>query len=171
VRIPAQRQEVSDVLIHELTDEECAAVLERTSLGRLGYTEGTQPFIVPTFFAFDREANRVFAFSHVGRKIEAMRVNPRVCLEVEDIHDNGRWTTVLAIGRFREIGRDERDLDTRLHAERLLQRRPEWWLPGAARVASREHDRTLVYEISINRLSGRRAARERAFDDDWIATA
>ena len=33
-----------------------------------------------------------------------MRLNPKVCLQVEEIVDKDRWATVVAIGRFEEIG-------------------------------------------------------------------
>ena len=97
-----------------------------------------------------------------------MRVNPRVCLEVERIADKDHWTTVQAVGRFREIATNDR---FRIRAEQLLQRRPEWWLPGVARTGSQPRDRAVVYEIRIDRLTGRRAARARAAQDIWPATA
>ena len=157
--------------MHELSVTECAAVLERTSLGRLGYTEGSQPFIVPTYFAFDREANSLYAFSSVGRKIRAMGVNPRVCLEVEDILAEDHWTTVLVVGRFREIRRHARDAERRDRAEAFLQRRPGWWIPGVAKVGTQQRDRTVTYEIAIDRVTGRRTARGGRATADQAAIA
>jgi hypothetical protein len=48
-----------------------------------------------------------------------------------------------------------------LRAERLFQRRREWWLPAAAQVTSGEHHEMVVYRIQIDEFSGRRASRER----------
>ena len=87
------------MLIHELSREECAEVLSRTDLGRLGCTRFDQPYIVPIHFSFDPDRNCVYAFSTIGQKIEWMRQNPKVCLEVEEIAEKDHWTTVLAIGR------------------------------------------------------------------------
>ena len=61
-----------------------------------------QPDVVPIYFSFDREELCVYAFSTVGQKIEWMRNNPKVCLEVEDITDKDHWTTVIVIGRYAE---------------------------------------------------------------------
>ena len=47
--------------------------------------------------------NCLYAFSTIGQKIEWMRENPKVCLEVEEIDDQSHWTTVLVIGRYEEI--------------------------------------------------------------------
>ena len=147
------------MLIHELTANDCAEVLRRSNLGRLACSRFDQPYIVPIHFSFDAERSCVYAFSTIGQKIEWMRENPKVCLEVEDIGDKGHWTTVLVIGRYQEIHQDE--AETRRRAERLFQERTEWWLPAAAKVGSLERHQIVVYRIQIDRISGRRAARDR----------
>ena len=149
------------MLIHELTADECADVLSRTDLGRLGCCRFGQPYIVPIHFSFDREELCAYAFSTVGQKIEWMRNNPKVCLEVEDITDRDHWTTVIVTGRYAEIGQDPDDLDARHRAERLFQQRREWWLPGAGKTTSGERARIVLYRIEVDRLTGRRAARDR----------
>ena len=155
--------EVFVVLVHELSEAECSAVLARTGFGRLGYSQLNQPFIAPTFFAFDADAEGLYAFSSVGHKVEAMRRNARVCLEVEEILDRDHWTTVLVLGRYRELRGDLPDPDraVKLRAEQLLLQRPECWLPGAARLSSAEPERAVVYQIVIDRMTGRRAQRGR----------
>ena len=151
----------STMLIHELTSDECADFLCRTNLGRLGCCRFGQPYIVPIHFSFDREELCIYAFSTVGQKIEWMRNNPKVCLEVEDITDKDHWTTVIVIGRYAEIGQDPDDLDARHRAEQLFQQRREWWLPGAGKTTSGERARIVLYRIEVDRLTGRRAAKDR----------
>lgn len=149
------------MLIRELDAEECAAVLSRTYLGRLGCARFDQPYIVPIHFSFDPDRKCVYAFSTIGQKIEWMRENPKVCLEVEDIADKDHWTTVLAIGRYEEIHQAPEEAEARRRAEEHLRQRQEWWLPGAGKVMSGEHQHMVVYRIAIDRLTGRRAARAR----------
>ena len=127
------------MLIHELTPGECAAVLSRTHLGRLGCARFDQPYIVAIHFSFDAERNCVYAFSTVGQKIDWMRENPKVCLEVDEIADKDHWTTVLVIGRYQEIHRAPDEAEARRRAEHLFQQRQEWWLPGTAKMTSHEH--------------------------------
>jgi nitroimidazol reductase NimA-like FMN-containing flavoprotein (pyridoxamine 5'-phosphate oxidase superfamily) len=148
------------MLVHELTPAECLEVLHRSDFGRLGCAHHNQPYIVPIHFSFDAIGPCVYAFSTVGQKIKWMRENPKVCIEVEDITDKDHWTTVLAFGRYEEMGDSPADKAARATAERLFQQRPEWWLPGAAKVAAGEHHAVLVYRIQITRLTGRRASRE-----------
>jgi hypothetical protein len=42
----------------------------------------------------------------------------------------------------------------------LFRERDEWWLPGAAKLGSKEHEHVIIYRISVDRVTGRRAARE-----------
>jgi uncharacterized protein len=148
------------MLIHELSAPECVAILERSDLGRLGCAHNDQPYIVPIHFSFDPARRCLYAFSTIGQKIEWMRENPKVCVEVEDVADPANWTTVLAFGRYEEMGDSLQDAAARETARRLFEGRPEWWLPAAAKVASRdERASVLIYRIQIDRLTGRRAGR------------
>ena len=147
------------MLIHELSPDECAEVLTRTQLGRLGCSRFDQPYVVPIHFSFDPERQCAYAFSAIGQKIDWMRTNPKVCLEVEELHDKNHWTTVVVTGRYEEIHQAPEEADARRRAERLFQQRPEWWLPATAKVQSGEHHHIVVFRIKIERMTGRRAAR------------
>ena len=150
------------MLIHELGAPDCMVILERSDLGRLACAHHDQPYIVPIHFSFDRERQCLYAFSAIGQKIEWMRENPKVCVEVEDLADRAQWTTVLAFGRYEEMGDSPEDQASRNAARALFEGRPEWWLPAAGKVASRdEHPSVLIYRIRIDRLTGRRAGRRR----------
>lgn len=148
------------MLVHELNEDECAEVLERSSLGRLACSRFDQPYIVPIHFAFDAERKCLYAFSTIGQKIDWMRENPKVCVEVDEMIDQFNWTSVVAFGRYEEISDARRDEDLRRQATALFQHRSNWWFPALGKLASgEEHHSTVVYRILIDRLSGRRAAR------------
>ncbi len=148
------------MLIHELTPQQCRDLLARTSLGRLACARANQPYIVPILFHFDVEANYLYSFSTLGQKIDWMRGNPKVCVEVDEIVDQFHWTTVVVFGRFEEIPDSTKESHARRRAHELFQQHPQWWLPGAAKLASgEEHDIPVVYRIHIERMTGRGAAR------------
>src|SRR4029453_18524299 len=111
------------MLVHELSAVDCVEVLKRTDLGRLGCAHDNQPYIVPIHFSFDPIGTCLYAFSTVGQKIEWMRENPKVCIEVEDIADRDHWTTVLAFGRYEEMDDSPVDKEARASAGRLFQQR------------------------------------------------
>lgn len=144
--------------IHELTPAECRDVLSRATLGRLACSRDAQPYIVPVSFAYDEPSQCLYGFSGIGRKIDWMRRNPKVCVEVEDIGDRLHWTTVVVVGRYDEIEDAPELRPLRQRALELFERRAEWWLPGAARTGPREHPSVVVYRVHIVSVTGRRAA-------------
>ena len=150
------------MLVHELTAAECEEILTRSDLGRLACARENQPYVVPIHFSFDAKRKCLYAFSTVGQKIAWMRQNPKVCVEVEDVSDKNHWITVLAFGRYEELDDSPSESGARNVAQQLFSKRPEWWLPAAAKVDSREHHAMLIYRIQIDRMTGRRASRERA---------
>ena len=148
------------MLVHELDTAECAALLQRTTLGRLGCALHDQPYVVPIFFSYDADLNCVYGFSGIGQKVIWMRENPNVCLEVEDIDDKSHWTTVVLVGRYQEIHEDPRESEARQRAARLFQKRHQWWLPGAAQVDAKPREHAVMFRIAIQQMSGRRADRQ-----------
>ena len=144
---------------HTLSTEECVDFLQDRTFGQLACSYRDQPYIVPIYFSFGSDWRRFYAFSTVGQKIEWMRQNPAVCLAIDDITDRDRWTTVLVFGRYRELRREPEDAEERRVAGGLLQKRPQWWLPAAGKVADFEHPDVVLYSIDAERFSGRRAMR------------
>ena len=65
--------------VHEMSAEECKAVLEHASLGRLGCSCENQPYVVPIHFAYD--SRYLYVFTTFGQKVKWMRANPKVCVK------------------------------------------------------------------------------------------
>ncbi|HYN06107.1 MAG TPA: pyridoxamine 5'-phosphate oxidase family protein [Vicinamibacterales bacterium] len=146
-------------MIHELTAAECRGALGRAHHGKLGCARADQPYIVPFSFYFDPREDCLYSFSALGQKIDWMRGNPKVCVEVDDIVDQFNWTTVIALGRYEEVSDSRTDTDARRRAYELFQQRSAWWLPGVAKLASgEEHPTPVIYRIRLERVTGRRAA-------------
>jgi nitroimidazol reductase NimA-like FMN-containing flavoprotein (pyridoxamine 5'-phosphate oxidase superfamily) len=146
--------------VHELDRAECEAVLRRTEMGRLACARDNQPYIVPIHFSFDLGAYCLYGFSTVGQKIEWMRENPKVCLEVAEVTDKDHWMSVVVFGRYEEVHDSLDGEGARAYAWELFRRRPEWWFPAAATVAGREPAAVVIYRIHIDQLTGRRASRD-----------
>ena len=150
------------MLIHELTREQCREVLGRAELGRLACSRFDQPYVVPIHFSFDPDSDCIYGFSTVGQKVQWMRENPKVCLEVEEIDDKNSWTTVVVFGRYEEIHQSPGGGRGPSSAPSSCSRPGrEWWLPAAAKVPGRDRHDVVVCRIQIERLTGRRTARRR----------
>jgi nitroimidazol reductase NimA-like FMN-containing flavoprotein (pyridoxamine 5'-phosphate oxidase superfamily) len=145
--------------IRELTTEECLELLNGMRMGHLACALAGQPYVVPIHFSFDPHQKRLYGFSGIGQKVSWMRQNPHVCVEVPDIADKNRWTTVLVFGRYEEIEDSPEHAETRKRVLDLFQQRPQWWLPATAKVGSREAPAVVIYQILIDRVTGRSTSR------------
>ncbi len=148
------------MVIHEMDVGECRRLLLQMNFGRLACALDNQPYVVPIYFSYDGEY--VYGFSTPGQKIEWMRANPLVCLEVDEMIDTDEWRSVLVTGRYEELIDTPELAADRARAHQALQSRERWWQYTA--VAGAEWRRKSVafepifYRIRIAHLSGHRAA-------------
>ena len=91
------------MLIREMTLEECLQMLARVRLARLACAHDNQPYVVPIYFAWDEGLRSLCAFTFPGRKVEWMRANPQVCVEVDEIVAGNQWMSVIGMGRYEEL--------------------------------------------------------------------
>ncbi len=180
-------------MIREMSKEESLRVLAGTRIARLACAHENQPYIVPVFLAyyepFAGEAC-FYGFTIPGQKLEWMRANPLVCVEVDKVETYDQWVSVIAFGRFEELpetpGRDDERLraqerpqrvpetspeilatgDERSRAFQLLKAQVMWWEPGSSTWAARVHGepakpyRPVYYKIWIDSVTGHESARE-----------
>jgi nitroimidazol reductase NimA-like FMN-containing flavoprotein (pyridoxamine 5'-phosphate oxidase superfamily) len=140
--------------VSRLNDEQCRAVLQRASLARLGCAHQNQPYVIPIDVAYDND--HLYVFSTAGQKIEWMRENPKVCVQVDEIARQGEWTSVVVNGTYQELP-EPQFTDERAQARKLLQRQQHWWLNAAAERQSSRPGRLmepLFFRIKIESMSG-----------------
>jgi nitroimidazol reductase NimA-like FMN-containing flavoprotein (pyridoxamine 5'-phosphate oxidase superfamily) len=77
------------MLVEEMTVEECQMTMSTAAFGRLASARDGQPYVVPIFFSMDGDF--AYVFSMLGQKVEWMRLNPRVCLEVGGPRSDGSY--------------------------------------------------------------------------------
>jgi len=94
--------------ILEMRNVEIYALLQRVGYGHLACCRDDQPYVLPIYYVFD--GNEIFIYTTAGLKSEIIKVNPRICLQVEEILDDGSWGSVVVIGEAKEIvDRSERE--------------------------------------------------------------
>jgi uncharacterized protein len=143
--------------VQRLSLEECRSALANAGFGRLACARDNQPYIVPTYFVVEGE--QIYAFALPGQKLDWMRENPRVCLEVDNVSEANDWVSVVVTGRYEELPDTAEHGRLRKHAHELLQQRPMWWEPGAVTVADRDTTRgfaPVYYRLNIEQLTGHR---------------
>jgi hypothetical protein len=146
--------------IHDMTEGECRAELERVSVGRLGCARDDQPYVIPMRFSYD--GAHLYGFSTLGKKIDWMRSNPLVCVEFDERTSHSQWVSVVVSGRYQALPDPPYFELARVRAHGALRKLPNWWEP--AFVATRDGQRLtpVFYRIQVMHLTGHRATPESA---------
>jgi uncharacterized protein len=144
------------MVIEEITERECSAILAATNVARLACSLNNQPYVVPLHVDLDGEF--LYSYATLGQKIEWMRQNPLVCLEVDELIAHDQWASVVVFGHYEELPHTPEYEDSRRVAERLFQRHPMWWEPASVPLGANEQRRPIVFRIRIGHLTGRRAS-------------
>jgi uncharacterized protein len=151
------------MIISDLTAKECRQLLAQSNFGRLACARDNQPYIVPIYFAY--EPDRLYAFATKGRKIEWMRANPLVCVQIDDVQSHYEWTSVIVNGRYEEFPDTLEYSQSRSEAQYQLEKRELWW--QTAYVAQRRREEPagfntpIFYCIHIEELTGLCATADR----------
>jgi nitroimidazol reductase NimA-like FMN-containing flavoprotein (pyridoxamine 5'-phosphate oxidase superfamily) len=137
--------------MRDLTREESLDLLDRAEVAHVAVIADGEPYVSP--ISFVRHGEELMLRTGPGRRLDALRHNPLICLEVTEVDDVGGWMSVIVSGRARRID----DEMGEAHAVRLLLEKykelegpvTQWTvpelLPGTA----------AVLVISMDRLSGR----------------
>ena len=146
------------MLIQDMNRQKCIDLLSETRIGRIACTLGAQPYVTPFSYAYHEGA--IYSFATLGKKVEWMRANPLVCIEVEKIISRQEWQTVVIFGRFQEL-HESRDIpDLRKFAHSLLARDAMWWEPGAVKTLHWGVERKIeavYFRVSIDEMTGHQA--------------
>lgn len=143
--------------------EEMERILAEASVARLGTAFQDQPYVVPVFFVYHRGAIYIHS-SCRGRKLENLRANSRVCLEVDRLYRvmpgdrvcgfSACYESVLAFGRAEFV----EDASERTEALNLLVRKYAQGkeFPPLAVADLAEWPHLAVIKIVVEELTGKR---------------
>ena len=145
-------------MLGELNDTQIDNLILSQAIGRIGYTNGKQPFIVPVTYVYD--GKNIIGQSRLGMKLDAMRKNPAVCFQVDLILNMANWQSVLIEGTFHELKGKDADKARDYLFNRIMP------LTTSATVHSHEHAVTskiddsnrvkpVMYQIRIKKKYGR----------------
>ena len=85
-----------------LTDQEALRVLASQPVAHLGMVVDGRPYVTPMSFVVD--GDRILFRTMAGKKLEAIRANPEVCIEISDFNpDTGDWVSVIVRGNSRLV--------------------------------------------------------------------
>ena len=135
-------------MIKPLSSEDARALLAERKEGRLGCVADGGPYVVPISYVLD--GDNIYSHSLPGRKISAMRENPRVCLQVDDVRSESHWRSAIAFGRYEEITDPE---DRSWVARRFFVRFP-YLTPVESVPVHDGQSSVIMYRIRIEKITG-----------------
>jgi len=142
--------------IRTLSTLECTKTLTANRVGRLACARDGQPYVVPFYYA--HADNHLYAFSMLGKKIEWMRANPLVSVQVDERSSGRGWRSVVVDGRYEELPDRLGHKVQRDHAWAMLSKHNDWWEPGGLKpLESEENPEHIFFRIFIAQASGREA--------------
>ena len=140
--------------------EEIAAILDQAQVCRLALSDGERPYVVPLCFA--RQEQRIYLHSAAkGRKIDLLKRNPRVCIEVDRLLGLKPGESACSFGLYYEsvvgfgtaiVVQDETEKRTALE---LLCRR--YGVPGQMAFSDKALAGTMVLRVEFDQISAKRS--------------
>jgi nitroimidazol reductase NimA-like FMN-containing flavoprotein (pyridoxamine 5'-phosphate oxidase superfamily) len=146
------------MIIREMDAADGTTFVSSRRIGRLACCSNGRPYVVPVHYVY-RDGS-IFSFTMPGQKLEFMRANPRVCLQVDDITHKDHWTSVIIEGIFREFSTDK----DKQQAWTILREHNDWWVNGGQQVDHAQQEqpdadrKPVFFAISIDVVSGRAAS-------------
>lgn len=156
----------------EMNRDEIDDLLNAALVGHLGMIAEDRPYIVPISYAYRDGA--VYCHSAQGRKVQALRTDPEVCFEVDELDHIDRWRSVIAWGRFEQlVGADAQramevlvdrfrplvpmSADGHQGAELGMMRTLDIpRLPEAQATLGRPETAAVVFRVTLDTVTGRR---------------
>jgi hypothetical protein len=146
------------MIVRTLSTPECTALLTANRLARLACAKEGRPYVVPIHYAY--AYSHLYAFSMPGKKIEWMRSNPLVSVQVDQRGEGRAWKSVVLDGRYEELPDRIGHKLEREHAWSLLSKHADWWEPGGFKPVAppvSDHSPHVFFRILVEELSGREA--------------
>lgn len=136
--------------MNELTPEQCRQLLSETMVGHMGVLSEGEPYVSPISYVLLQGS--ICIRTGPGRRIDAIREHPRVCIEVSRTEPgSGAWESVIAWGDAHLVEDDRRAQE--IIAAILAKYREVMGSPLSP--GSSMPEAAVLIEVPIEDLSGR----------------
>lgn len=137
-------------MIKELDEKTARKLLNEQKFGHLGCVlEDGEPYVVPVNYLYRDE--EIYIHSLPGKKLDALRENGKICLQVEKIADGCRWRSVIVSGEFQEIKR----VNEKIKIMQEFSKKFERLTPVEAMIEEKWNlGGIIVFRINIKQING-----------------
>ena len=138
--------------ILEMRPDEIRELLKRVGYGHLACARGDQPYVVPIYYVYD--GSEILIYTTAGLKSEIIKVNPKICLQVEEFLEGGAWQSVVVTGEAYQVV----DATEREEAVKVVSQSNPTLLPALAIKWANDWMRQnieVVYKVKVLSATGR----------------
>ena len=137
-------------MIQELNKTDAEKLIEKCNFGHLACVlKKGEPYLVPINYLF-LEGN-IYVHTLPGKKLNALRANGKICLQVDEIQNDCRWQSAIAFGEFEEINEPQQ----RLKILQKFSEKFERLTPVEAMSEENWKDSPIViFRINIRKITG-----------------
>ena len=145
-------------MIKSLKEKECKRILSQNYIGHLGYIYQDKPFVIPITYFY--KENQIICYSGEGHKIQALRKQSNVALEVSEIESSNHWQSAIVHGFYQEL--EGSNAKAQLHefslgVKDVIMRKELRDLDFISEFSARinTNDLPIVFVININEVTGK----------------
>jgi uncharacterized protein len=136
-------------MLRTLSEQDSRKLFQSARVARLGCIVNNEPYVVP--INCHLEEDYLYSHSLPGRKIDALRENPRTCVQVDEIESDLHWRSAIAFGKFEEVTKANERAEI---LGRLLRDFPLLTPVESAIAVDGSAPQVIVFRIKIERLTG-----------------
>lgn len=147
-------------MIVKLGKSKCRLLLSNNYIGHLAYIYKNRPYVLPITYYYDDSTNALLFYSGKGHKINALRIENNVSMEVTDIDSAKTWKSVLVQGIYREFEGSTAKINLHKFSEgvkEVIRKTEGKSLKYLSEFSSKAYkgDSPIVFKIDIEELTGR----------------
>lgn len=139
--------------IGTMKEIEALNLFEESRLAHLACHNRDDIYLVPISFIY--QDGVIYSHSEPGRKIDIMRKNPHVCVQVEKIDDYSHWKSAIAWGDFEELKGDEANEAMRLLLKKVSEEVGSSQMSSLGLDMAAQLESAIIYRIKIKKMTGR----------------
>lgn len=144
-----------------MLSSETEELLQKKFYGHLGCASAKEIYVVPITYVYVN--GTVYGYTHEGKKMELIRANPRVCLQVEEVQSGHKWKSAICNGTCTAVSDPSEIQKARLlMAEKFAKIRehevydPYFLLIEELNMHSEKEPASILYKIQLEEVTGKK---------------
>ena len=141
--------------VESISVDRAVQILREEFVAHVGVVTGDGPYVTPISYVYS--GNDIAFRTRAGSRLDAMRADPRVCLEVSRYEpSSGAWESVIVRGLAREVDDPQRVQDI---VSAILRKYREAFAELLGRGGAVPMGDEVVVSVAVDEITGRSSGR------------